>query len=344
MWSTPPLRSRLGSLGHTSTVSTPGLDDLCSEWLAASLNAASAAASASSAGAGRFLRSFESAFHLSVIAAIASSVMPVGGAGGGASLVSIASAPAPPAAVAPAARAAVCAATDDWCDESIARAWRRREGGLSFVRDDRRDESVIARASSRSRMSRAITRHAASCWYSACASSLRVSSRCALSVCVSSMSESHSFWNVASRPGSDVAFGGRGLTPRLHCTGIRSSVVSGCPVMGHVPPDASKCCGARESAGVSASAVRKGRERARHARGLRRAFSIRCCSNRWPESLLTTGLLGTSPLIAQKSAMAAGGARGRADLAKTTEARGPEFKGAQRRERRSRICGAHGGY
>ena len=77
MWSTPPLRSRLGSLGHTSTVSTPGLDDLCSEWLAASLNAASAAASASSAGAGRFLRSFESAFHLSVIAAIASRSSPV---------------------------------------------------------------------------------------------------------------------------------------------------------------------------------------------------------------------------------------------------------------------------
>ena len=70
-------------------------------------------------------------------------------------------------------------------------------------------------ASSRSRMSRAMTRHAASCWYSAWASSWRACWRCFFRVKVSSIRESHSLWKALISPGTVAAVVLRGLGATL---------------------------------------------------------------------------------------------------------------------------------
>ena len=120
--------------------------------------------------------------------------------------------------------------------------WARRRRGAP---------ATYARAESRSLTRRAMTRHAASCWYSACASSCRACthardaarakavvalrpsvarvsaaashaapaasgrygtcSSCCLSEYVSSTTASHSFWNSVSSDGMLVAVGARGL-------------------------------------------------------------------------------------------------------------------------------------
>jgi hypothetical protein len=91
-----------------------------------------------------------------------------------------------------------------------------------------------SRASSRSRDRRAITRVAASFWYSAVLSSCRVCASCCLSVCVSRISESHSFWKALSSAGIDVRFGARGVTTCGDRSSIRSSTAMSSPVTGSV--------------------------------------------------------------------------------------------------------------
>lgn len=90
-------------------------------------------------------------------------------------------------------------------------------------------------ASSRSFVSLAITRTAASCWYSAVASSSRVRANCSLRLYASSASESHSFWKEASKAGMEVRVGGRGRTMRADLMGRRSSTSSSSPDTGSLP-------------------------------------------------------------------------------------------------------------
>jgi hypothetical protein len=89
-------------------------------------------------------------------------------------------------------------------------------------------------ASSLSRVNRAMTRVAASFWYSAVLSSCRVCASCCFSVNVSSTIASHSFWNALSRAGIDVRFGGRGVTMRGDLSSMRSSTERSSPVTGSV--------------------------------------------------------------------------------------------------------------
>ncbi len=90
-------------------------------------------------------------------------------------------------------------------------------------------------ASSRSFVSLAITRTAASCWYRAVLSSCRVSASIFFRVKVSSAKASHSSWNTPSREGIEVRVGGRGLTIRCELRSIRSSLISASPVVGSTP-------------------------------------------------------------------------------------------------------------
>mmetsp|Transcript_3397 Transcript_3397/g.7960 ORF Transcript_3397/g.7960 Transcript_3397/m.7960 type:complete len:344 (-) Transcript_3397:204-1235(-) len=127
------------------------------------------------------------------------------------------------------------------------------------------------RASSRSLIRRATTRHAASCWYRACDSSWRVACRSLRRSLVSSISASHSLWKEASMPGMEVDAAGLGFTALFALIGSRSSSVSGVFVTGHSP--------------VSWSAL---------------VMSER--SKRWPVRAEITGSSGVVPLIAQNIA------------------------------------------
>jgi len=91
-----------------------------------------------------------------------------------------------------------------------------------------------SRASSLSRDKRAITRVAASFWYRAVLSSCRVCASCCLSVCVSSINASHSFWKALSSAGIDVRLGARGVTTWGDLSSIRSSTERSSPVTGSV--------------------------------------------------------------------------------------------------------------
>lgn len=91
------------------------------------------------------------------------------------------------------------------------------------------------RASSRSRDRRAMTRTAASFWYSAVDSSSLVRCSCSRRLKVSSAMASHSFWKVERRAGMDVRVGGRGRTTRAVFTGKRSSRVRSSLVIGSFP-------------------------------------------------------------------------------------------------------------
>ena len=122
-----------------------------------------------------------------------------------------------------------------------------------------------------------MTRHAASCWYSAWLSSWRLVCSAWRSACVSSMSASHSSWNSPSRPGMLVAGVARGLTVLLVASGSRSSRERSHCVTGHLP--------------VSCT-----------------YFSISRFSNTWPDFLQTTGSSGTLPLMAQNMVAAAAAA------------------------------------
>lgn len=90
-------------------------------------------------------------------------------------------------------------------------------------------------ASSRSLVSLAMTRTAASCWYRAVASSSLVLASCSLRLYVSKARLSHSCWNVERRAGIEVSAGGRGRTIREEVMGRRSSEVRASPVLGSVP-------------------------------------------------------------------------------------------------------------
>jgi len=92
-----------------------------------------------------------------------------------------------------------------------------------------------ARASSRSLVRRAMTRTAASFWYSALANSLRSLPISCSSPKTCSASPSHSFWKAASNAGIEVRVGGRGRTIRADLTGMRSSRERTSFVPGSVP-------------------------------------------------------------------------------------------------------------
>ena len=149
-----------------------------------------------------------------------------------------------------------------------------------------------------------MTLQAASCWYKAWESSLRVACDCFRVAWDSTTRSSHSFWNlcgnhtiserytrprrassiqiegrlkfacltgwnIASIAGKDVADSGLGRWARSQATGNKSSGFNSSPVTGH-----------RFSEAWS-------------------AFSMSRLSKRWPDFRLTTGCWGTSPEMAQ---------------------------------------------
>mmetsp|Transcript_13235 Transcript_13235/g.49089 ORF Transcript_13235/g.49089 Transcript_13235/m.49089 type:complete len:242 (-) Transcript_13235:12-737(-) len=239
----PPVASLRGTLRSTSRAVTPGLELECMVTLLVLVHPAMASATLPSLDAFLFLRPARSSSNFSwsrwdSASSIPSTALPL----------ECAAVLASPAISTAAAAAVFCCVASS------------------------------ARSSSRSRTSRAITRHAASCWYKASLSSLRVSSRCCLSVSVSSMTLSHSLRRDSRRFGNELALGGLGGAPPDAATAIKSASVRGVLVTGH-------------------------------KLDVRRCARIVRFSNSCPVVLDTTGSLGTSPLMAQNMAFGAFGAK-----------------------------------
>mmetsp|Transcript_50548 Transcript_50548/g.114821 ORF Transcript_50548/g.114821 Transcript_50548/m.114821 type:complete len:222 (+) Transcript_50548:651-1316(+) len=159
--SAPPVRVTKGLDGCRSTQSRAGDFDECGDADDFSVYVLTSWAEASVAGIARFLRPLESSFPLAAMADSTALVMPAAAAAadGSKSMPSAPTAPTP--------EPAACPVATTWAWKSA--TWDCRAPSM-------------ARASSRSRESRAITRHAASCWYSTWLSSFRVASRCCLRV------------------------------------------------------------------------------------------------------------------------------------------------------------------
>eukprot|EP00052_Salpingoeca_macrocollata_P001630 m.26639 g.26639 ORF g.26639 m.26639 type:complete len:506 (-) comp11546_c0_seq1:37-1554(-) len=231
--SPPAVSTRLSLVACRSSAVMVELDECRpgKDWVL--VKALMSSAVASSAALVRFFRPLDRVLEVLVMLSATAALMPDWPPS-----TSMAPSAPPPAAAAPAAAPCACSAAKAW------RAW------------------------SRSRVSRAITRQAASCWYSACESSWRTLSTCCRSLNVSSIVASHSSWKSLSKPGTLVAAGMRGRTNLGVLSSTSWSTVSGSPFTGSVSL-------------------------------LARCFSISLRSNTAPDTGDTTATSGTSPLKAQ---------------------------------------------
>mmetsp|Transcript_1009 Transcript_1009/g.2889 ORF Transcript_1009/g.2889 Transcript_1009/m.2889 type:complete len:366 (-) Transcript_1009:111-1208(-) len=198
--SSPPesvIASPSAPASHT-TQRTPGAVVLCSGLAISPSKPANASASGKPSGSGRFLRHACSSAALASTAASTSASRPRTRLAAGAS-------PSSPPASAPRLAGPPPAAC------------------------------ACARASSLSLVTRAITRQAASCWYSAWLSSCRAPSSCCRSSYVSTIKPSHSDASSRSSPGNEAAAAGRGSTARDVSTANRSPDDRSCCVTGHLP-------------------------------------------------------------------------------------------------------------